>query len=88
MSTDKQTQMGEFHALIALDSNEVRRVIIPQAIALPLDMANSYLLATTPFLIAENRYVYDLKEPRIRLKGGGKQTMSVIRGHHVIHMTP
>jgi hypothetical protein len=88
VSTDKQTQMGEFHALITLDSNEVRRVIIPQAIALPQDIANSYLLATTPFLIAENRYVCDLKAPRIWLKGGGKQTMSVIRGHHVIRMTP
>ena len=88
VSTDKETQMGEFHALITLDSNEVRRVIIPQAIALPQDIANSYLLATTPFLIAENRYVCELKEPRIWLKGGGKQTMSVIRGHHVIRMTP
>jgi hypothetical protein len=88
VSTDKETQMGELHALITLGSGEVRRVIIPQSIVLPQDMANSYLLATTPFLIAENRYVCDLKERRIWLKGGGKQTMSVIRGHHVIHMTP
>jgi hypothetical protein len=88
VGTDKETQMGEFHALFTLDSGEVRRAIIPQAIVLPQDIANSYLLATTPFLIAENRYVCDLQEPRIWLKGGGKQTMSVIRGHHVIHMTP
>ena len=63
VSTDKETQMGELHALITLGSGEVRRVIIPQSIVLPQDMANSYLLATTPFLIAENRYVCDLKEP-------------------------
>jgi hypothetical protein len=33
--------MGEMHALITLDSGEVRRAIIPQAIALPQGMANS-----------------------------------------------
>ena len=88
VGTDKDTQMGEFHALMTLDSGEVRRAIIPQAIVLPKEIANSYLLAATPFLIAENRYVCDLQEPRIWLKGGGKQTMSVIRGHHIIQMTP
>ncbi len=45
VGTNKDTQMGEFHALITLDSGEVRRAIIPQAIALPQDIANSYLLA-------------------------------------------
>jgi hypothetical protein len=88
VGTDKETQMGEFHALFTLDSGKVRCAIIPQAIFLAQDIANSYLLATTPFLIAENRYVCNLKEPRTWLKGGGKQTMSTIRGHHVIHMTP
>ena len=48
VGTDKETQMGEFHALFTLDSGEVRRAIIPQAIVLPQDIANSYLLATTP----------------------------------------
>jgi hypothetical protein len=32
VETDKDTQMGEFHALMTLDSGEVRRAIIPQAI--------------------------------------------------------
>jgi hypothetical protein len=88
VSTDKETQMGEFHALVTLDSGEVRRAIIPQAIVLPQDIANSHLLATTPFLIAEKSICMRFKRTYNWLKGGGKQTMSVIRGHHVIHMTP
>jgi hypothetical protein len=86
--TDDRTQMGEFHALITLDSGEIRRAIIPQAIALPKDIANSYLLATTPFLIAGHRYSHHFERPKICLKGGGIQTMNVIRGHQIIRMTP
>jgi hypothetical protein len=86
-STNDQTQMGEFHALLTLDSNEVRRIMIPQAISLPLNMANSYLQAATPFLIAEHRYTCTLQKPKISFKGGGIKTMNVIRGHHVINMT-
>ena len=86
--TDDNTQMGEFHALITLDSGEIRRAIIPQAIALPKHIANSYLLATTPFLIAGHRYSCHLERPKIYLKGGGIQTMNVIRGHQIIQITP
>ena len=50
--TDKNTEIGEMHALITLDNGEVRRAIIPEAIAIPMGMANSYLLAATPFLLA------------------------------------
>jgi hypothetical protein len=54
--TNKDTEMGEMHALMTLDSSEVRRAIIPQAIALPPGMANIYLLAATPFLIGDHKY--------------------------------
>ncbi len=80
--------MGEFLALITLDSDEVRGIIIPQAISLPLNMVNSYILAATLFLIAEHRYICTLQKPKISFKGGSTKTMNVIRGHHVINMTP
>ncbi len=59
--------MGEFHALITLDSGEIRRAIIPEAIALPEDIANSYLLATTPFLIAGHRYIIETSPRTVRV---------------------
>ncbi len=80
--------MGEMHALITLDSGEVRRVIIPQAIALPRGMANSYLLAVTPFLIADHKYTCRLDQPRLQFKGGGTYTMDVNKGHHILNITP
>jgi hypothetical protein len=86
--TTKDTEIGEMHALITLDSGEVRRVIIPQAIALPPGMANSYLLAVTPFLIAEHRYTCSLDRPKLKFKGGGTYTMDVNKGHHIINVTP
>jgi hypothetical protein len=54
--TDKHTEIGEMHALITLDNGEVRRAIVPEAIAIPQGMANSYLLAAIPFLIASQKY--------------------------------
>ncbi len=90
VGTNQDTQIGEFHALMTLDSGEVRRAIIPQTIVLPQEIANSYLLATTPFLSPkiDTSATWRNRESGWKLKGGGKQTMSVIRGHHVIHMTP
>ena len=87
-STNNETQIGEFHALITLDTGETRRLIIPQAISLPKGLANSYLLAATPFLIADHRYTCQLQEPKLYFKGGGRYTMNVDRGHHIVSMTP
>ena len=87
-STNEDTQMGEFHALITLDTGETRRLIIPQAISLPQGLANSYLLAVTPFLIADHRYTCQLQEPRLHFKGGGRYTMNVHQEHHIVSMTP
>jgi hypothetical protein len=86
--TTKDTEIGEMHALITLDSGEVRHAIIPQAIALPSGMANSYLLAVTPFLIAEHKYTCHLDRPKLQFKGEGTYTMDANKGHHIINMTP
>ena len=86
--TNKDTEMGEMHALITLDNGEVRRAIIPQAIALPPGMANSYLLAVTPFLLADHKYTCSLARPKLHFKGGGTYTMDVNKGHHILNMTP
>jgi hypothetical protein len=87
--TNKDTaEMGEMHALITLDNGEVRRTIIPQAIALPPGMANSYLLAITPFLIADHKYTCRLDRPKLHFKGGGTYTIDVIKGHHILNITP
>ena len=80
--------MGEMHALITLDNGEVRRLMIPQAIAVPQGIANSYLLAATPFLIAGHRYTCNLQQPKLHFRGGGTYTMNVVRGHHTIQITP
>jgi hypothetical protein len=87
-STSDETQIGEFHALLTLNSGETRRVVVPQAIAIHPKVANNYLLATTPFLIAQHRYTCTLPKPTLHFKGGGSYTMSILRGHHIIKLTP
>ncbi len=74
--------------MITLDNGETRRLVIPQAIAVPPTLANTYLLATTPFLIAGHRYNCNLQKPTLNFRGGEKYTMNVSKGHHVIQMTP
>ncbi len=74
--TDKDTEIGEMHALITLDNGEVRRAIIPEAIAIPQGMANSYLLAATPSLIAGHKYSCVISKPKLHFKGGGT-TLSI-----------
>ena len=86
--TNTDTQIGEFHAMITLDNGETRRLVIPQAIAVPPTLANTYLLATTPFLLAGHKYTCNLAKPTLNFRGGGKYTMNVSKGHHVIQMTP
>jgi hypothetical protein len=80
--------IGEFHSLITLNNRETRRVIIPQAIAVHPHVANNYLLATTPYLLAEHRYTCTFPKPTLHFKGGGSYTMSILRGHHIIKLTP
>jgi hypothetical protein len=84
-STSEETRIGEFHSLI---NGETRRVIIPQAIAVHPQEANNYLLATTPYLLAEHRYTCTFPKPTLHFKGGGSYTMSILRGHHIIKLTP
>ena len=86
--TNDETEIGEFHALITLDNGETRRLIIPQAIAVTPTIANTYLLATTPYLIAGHRYACNLQKPTLTFSKGGKYTMSVKQGHHIIRITP
>ena len=76
------------HALITLDNGEVRRAIIPEAIAIPQGMANSYLLAATPFLLAGHKYTCVISKPKLQFQGGGTYTMNVKHGHHIINLTP
>jgi hypothetical protein len=44
----QDNEIGEFHALITLDSGETQRAIIPEAILVPSHKTNTYLLAHTP----------------------------------------
>jgi hypothetical protein len=41
----QDNEIGEFHALITLDSGETQRAIIPKAILVPSHKTNTYLLA-------------------------------------------
>jgi hypothetical protein len=75
-------------ALITLDNGEVRRAIIPEAIAIPQGMTNSCLLAATPFLIAGHKYKCMISKPKLHFKGGGTYKMNVKHGHHIINLTP
>ena len=43
-------EIGEFHALLTLDSGETTRAIIPEAILAPAATTNTYLLAHIPLL--------------------------------------
>ncbi len=51
-------------------------------------MANSYLLAATPFLIAGHKYSCVISKPKLHFQGGGTYTMNVKHGHHIISLTP
>ena len=58
-------QIGEFHGLLKLDNDEVVRLIMPEAIALPPGTSTTYLLSDTQFLLAGNNYKSDLKKPQV-----------------------
>jgi hypothetical protein len=62
--------IGEFHALLTLDSGEIKRIIIPECVQIPAGMSSTNLLADTAFLMAGHKYVSDLHHPKLRFKGG------------------
>jgi hypothetical protein len=70
--TQDDLQIGEYHGLLKLDTDEIIRVVIPEAIALPADTSSTYLLSDTQFLLAGNHYNSDLREPKIVFKEGSR----------------
>jgi hypothetical protein len=81
-------QIGEYHGIMTLDSGESVRVIIPEAVQLPIGAAHSNLLANTAFLLAEHKFISDLRQPKLKFQGGGQYTMSVIQDHNVFSILP
>jgi hypothetical protein len=81
-------EIGEFHALLTLDSGETTRAIIPEAILAPAATTNTYLLAHMPLLMDGHEYICSLDRPRLKFNDGGEYTMSVKRGHQVTKMLP
>ncbi len=68
---------------MTLDSGESVRVIIPEAVQIPIGTAHINLLANTAFLLAGHKFISDLRQPKLKFQGGGQYTMSVIQGHNV-----
>ncbi len=81
-------QIGEYHGIMTLDSGESVRVIIPEAVQIPIGTAHSNLLANTAFLLAGHKFISDLRQPKLKFQGGGQYTMSVIQGHNVFTILP
>ena len=81
-------QMGQFHAIMTLDSGEAVRVVVPESVFIPTGLSHSCLLANTPFLMAGHQYINDLYSPVLKFKGGGKCTLSVQQGHHILRIIP
>ncbi len=66
----QDNEIGEFHALITLDSGETQRAVIPEAILVPSHNSNTYLLAHTPLLMAGHEYICSLEKPRLKFDDG------------------
>jgi hypothetical protein len=79
-------EVGEFHALLTLDSGETTRAIIPEAILASAATTNTYLLAHVPLLMAGHEYICSLDRPRLKCNDGGEYTMSVKRDHQIIKL--
>ncbi len=86
--TADDLQIGEFHGLIKLDNDEVVRLVIPEAIALPPGTSTTYLLSDTQFLLAGNGYKSDLKKPQVKFSTGGTYTMAVKLAHKIMEVLP
>jgi hypothetical protein len=81
-------EIGKFHAILTLDSGETVRVIIPEAVYIPSHLSHSCLLANTPFLMAGHQYINNLYAPVLKFKQGGKCTLTVKQGHHILRLLP
>ena len=86
--SETNLMIGEFHAILTLDSKETVRVIIPECIQIPPGKSNTYLISNSAFLLAQHTYVSHLSRPKLRFKGGGTYTMSVTKGHMLISVLP
>ena len=71
-TAEKYTQIGKFHALITLDTEEIKRAIIPEAILIPSTRTNTYLLAHAPLLMAGHDFLPNLYKPKIKFREGGE----------------
>ncbi len=87
-TAEKYTQIGEFHALITLDTGETKRAIIPEAILIPSTRTNTYLLAHAPLLMAGHEFIPNPYKPKIKFREGGEYTMTVRKGHQIIKLLP
>jgi hypothetical protein len=87
-TAEKYTQIGEFHALITLDTEETKRAIIPEAILITSTRTNTYLLAHAPLLMAGHEFIPNLYKPRIKFREGGEYTMTIRKGHQIIKLLP
>jgi hypothetical protein len=76
-TAEKYTQIGEFHALITLDTGEIKRAIIPEAILIPSTRTNTYLLAHAPLLMAGHNFLPNLYKPKIKFREGEEYIMTV-----------
>jgi hypothetical protein len=81
-------QMGQFRGIVTLDSGEAVRIVVPESVFIPTGLSHSCLLANTPFLMAGHQYINDLYSPVLKFKGGGKCTLSVQQGHHILRIIP
>ena len=86
--SETNLNIGEFHGIVTLDSEETVRIIIPECIQIPPGLSNTYLLSNAAFLMAGHKYVSHLSQPKLKFKGGGSYTMSVTRGHMLISVLP
>jgi hypothetical protein len=86
--SETNLMIGEFHGILTLDSQETIRIIIPECIQIPPGLSNTYLISNSAFLLAGHNYISHLSQPKLRLKGGRKYTMSVTRGHMLISVLP
>jgi hypothetical protein len=63
--SESNLMIGEFHALLTLDSGEIKRIIIiPECVQIPAGMSSTNLLADTAFLMAGHKYVSDFHHPK------------------------
>jgi hypothetical protein len=85
--TLNEVWVGEFHALLRLHDGEQIRVVIPKAVALP-EKHTTHLLCDSQILLAGNKYISNLRQPKIQFQQGGIHTMNVGMAHKIIDFLP